>query len=157
MTLREQRIAEDGGVSTTVLIDEPSVKVNPNKNLGVWALPLTAETRDKVVQGLLQGVEEGIFTAVVFKDAPSSSKFVENLVLAWEEGYLTRRDLKARLDYFRRIGFDDGWFYSDVGAERHKSARRMLCARDTRSPISEFLHRAGNDKPIIREARLPKS
>ena len=156
MTLRERRFLGDEGKGTTrVLVDDPSVKVNPQKTQGLWVLFVSAETRDVVIQGLQVGVESGLFILVGFDEVPSGTDGATSSVFAMEEGYVTRRTLKARLAAFERLGFDGGWIYCDTGAERHKSARRALCGRSPRPPIKELDFRGDGDEPIVREAHLP--
>ena len=144
MTLRERRLPDgEGGGSTRLRIDNPGVKINPQKTHGVWILSVSAETRIKVIQGLRCGVENGLFTSVWLDEVPADSGGSKSSVWAMEEGYVTRRMLKARLEAFERMGFDGGWIYCDAGAERHKSARRALCGKSPRPPVTEFDYRGG--------------
>ena len=157
MTLRERRFPGGESEDTTrVLIDDPSVKVNPQKTHGLWVLFVSAETRDEVIQGLQKGVESGQFTLVGYDEALVDTDGSKSSVFAMEEGYVTRRTLKVRLAAFGLMGFDGSWIYCDTGAERHQSARRALCGKSPRSPVTELDFRGGGDEPIVREARLPK-
>ena len=157
MELRERRFPDrDGGGSTEVLIDDPSVTRNPQKTQGLWVLFVGAEMRDEVIKGLLRGVENGIFTSVGFEEAPANSGDSQSSVWAMEEGYVTRRMLKARLESFERMGLDGGWIYCDTGAERHKSARRTLRGKGPQDLVTEIDYRKGGDEPITREAHLPR-
>lgn len=157
MALRERSLPDsEGGGSTRLRIDNPDVKRNPQKTLGIWILFVSAETRDKVIQGLRRGVENGLFTSVWLDEAPADSGGPKSSVWAMEEGYVTRRMLKARLEAFERMGFDGGWIYCDAGAERHKSARRALCGKSPRPPVTEFDYRAGGDEHVRRRCSFHK-
>ena len=157
MELRKRRFQDcDGGGSTKVLIDDPSFMSNPQRTHGIWALFVTAEMRDEVIKGILREVESGIFNSVWFEETPVSSGDSESYVLVMEEGYVTRRILKARLESFERMGLDRGWIYCDTGVERHKSARRTLCGKGPQDLVTEIDYRKGGDEPIIREAHLPR-
>ena len=157
MTLRERRLPDHVvGGSTKVLIDDPSVTTNPQRTHGLWILFVSAEMRTEVIRGLLLGVENGIFTSVGFQEEPANSGITENFVFAMEEGYVTRRKLKARLESFERMGFDGGWLYIDTGAERRNSARRTLSGKGPRDLITEIDYRKGGGEPVTRQAHLPR-
>ncbi len=157
MTLREQRLSYGGGGDSTVLrVDNPDLTKSAHKAHGLWILGVSAETRDKVIEGVQRGVESGVFTSALLDVSPNATGGPRSFVYVMEEGYVTRRTLKTRLEAFERMGLNGGWFYIDTGAQRHKSARRVLCGNGPRPPVTELDYRGGGDEPVEREAHLPK-
>lgn len=157
MPIREQCFGGEGDFMVRFL-DNPDVKKNWGRTRGLWTFFVEGEARDELLESLKREVEAGRLANVVVGESSGAADISQKFLLAEEEGFLTRRQFNKRLHDFELLGFEGAWIYFDVGTDRDKHPRRMLCAKSPRAAATEIDYR-GRGEPLVKEVsfRPPKS
>ena len=154
MTKLQERLFpfQDGTDNTLLVVSDPKHKLNSKKVHGLWLLFVSEAAYEGVIRKLYLMVEEAgsRFVAVTTETSPEKLIQSMRMVCLFDEGSLYRRQLWTSLDAFDEIGVEGHWLYIDGGAERHKSARRVLTGEGPQSAITEIDLRGDGEEPVIR-------
>jgi hypothetical protein len=144
MAIREQRFISDGDDDAVrIFLDNPEIKVNYGKTLGLWVLFVGGEARAELLEGLRRELKSGKLASLALSESAKLDDTSNDYLFAQEEGYLTREQFFKRLHHFEMMGFDGAWIYVDGGSSRDKSARRILAGKSPRGTAREKVLRNG--------------
>src|ERR1035438_3222343 len=144
MAIREHRFIRDGDDDKVLIfLDNPEIKMNYGKTLGLWVLFVGGEARAELLEGLRRELKAGKLASIALSALANQDDTSNDHLFAQEEGHLTREQFFKRLHHFEMMGFDDAWIYVDGGSSRDKSARRILAGKSPRGTAKEKVFRGG--------------